>query len=946
MGLDGDSPYRPISPSIPPHQPPSVFHYNQMQRALQFEIRRLVVASSALLAALTASAQLPQPKLFTVFPPGAKSGSTVDVAVTGAELDEIQLRFNHPGITSKALAAANSFSITVAAEVPPGAYEARVLGRFGLSNPRTFIVGTLAEVMEKSGNNSPETAQEVALENTVNGRTASQAADFYKFTVKKGQRILADCATRELDSRAADAMLLLSPDGRELERARSGGLIDHTAAADGTLVLKVYDFVYRGGDQYYYRLTLTTGPQIDFAFPSAVEPGKKSKVTLFGRNLPGGSPSTVSVNGKQLEQLTVEVTAPAESVARQRLTTTLTLGGETAGLDGFEYRVKGANGTLSNPVLLTFADAPVVTEVEPNNSPDKAQKISLPACVAGQFATPNDRDWFAFDAKKGDAFWIEVTSHRLGLPTAPQVVIQKATKNDKGEETFADVQELAESATNLGGPEFNTAHRDPVGRFEAKEDASYRVCIRDLFGRTVASPRHVYMLTLRKESPDFRIVAVPDSAPTKKAPTDVVTSASSLWRGEALPIKLLVFRRDGFKEDINVDVTGLPAGIAAAPIRIPASSNTISLFLAAKDDAPASLGEIKITGTAKVGDAQLVREARLSTVSWDLVTDNNTTEPPQTRLTRSFPIAVTDRESAPLTFAMETKQPLETCVFNKLLIPVNFTRRADFKTDVKLKVTGNKDLDKIPELAGGEKTTSIQLVLNLAEQKLPPGQHTFWLQTRAKGKMRPYMDASKAAEDAAKLADKEAADAAKVAKEAKDAAAKVTAPAEAKTAAEKAVKDAEAKAKDAETKKAAAQTMMKQMADKSKPRDVDAAFYSLPITLTVTAAPITLSEPAAQSLSQGGKVEIPVKLARLYDFKDAVDVNLVVPASAKGISAAKLTIPRDGTDAKLSLETKADATPGEHKLTLQAELKLNGQTIKVDQPLTLKVAPVEKPKTK
>ncbi len=920
-----------------------------MQPVFQLTVQRRVTArllalTGLLALGLAARAQLPQPKLFTVFPPGAKAGSTVDVAATGAELDEIQLRFTHPGITAKALAAANSFSVTVASDVPPGAYEARVLGRFGLSNPRTFIVGALAEVMEKSGNNSPETAQEIALESVVNGHTDSQAADYYKFTVKKGQRVLADCASRELDSRASDSLLLLTPDGRELERARLGGLIDHTATTDGTLILKVNDFVYRGGPEYFYRLTVSTGPQIEFVFPPAVEPGKKSKVTVFGRNLPGGVPSQVSVNGKQLDQLVVEITPPSDTTALQRLATALTLGGESAGLDGFEYRLKGANGALSNPALLTFAGAPVVTETEPNNSPDKAQKVSLPATIAGQFATPNDRDWFAFDAKKGDAFWIEVISHRLGLPTSPFVVIQKVTKNDKGEETFADVQELAESATNLGGPEFNTAHRDPAGRFEAKEDASYRIGIRDLFGRTIASPRHVYLLTLRKEAPDFRLVAVPDSAPTKKAPIDVVTSASSLWRGEALPIKLLVFRRDGFKEDINVSVSGLPAGVTAAAVIIPAASNSISLFLAAKDDAPTGLGEIKIAGTAKVGDAQLVREARLSTVNWDLVTDNNTTEGPQTRLARSFPLAVTDRESAPLTFAMEAKQPLETCVFNKLLIPVNFTRRADFKTDVKLKVTGNKDLDKIPELAGGENTKSIQLVINLADQKLPVGQHTFWLQTRAKGKMRPYMAASKAAEDASKAADKEAADAAKAAKEAKDAAAKVTAPAEAKAAAEKAAKDAEAKAKEAETKRTAAQNTMKQMADKSKPRDVDAAFYSMPITLTITPAPIKLDEPAAQSLAQGGKVEVPVKLARLYDFKDPVDVNLVVPGSVKGVSAAKLTIPRDGTDAKLSLETKPDATPGEHKLTLQAELKLNGQTIKVDQPLTLKVAAVEKPK--
>ncbi len=895
--------------------------------------------------ALNASAQLPQPKLHTVFPPGAKIGSTVEVAVTGAELDDVQLRFTHPGITVKALAKANGFAVSVAADVPPGAYEARVFGRFGLSNPRIFTVGTLAEVAEKAGNNSPATAQEVALETVINGRTDSQAADHYKLNLKKGQRLIVDCAAADLDSRAADTLTLLSPDGAELERARQGGLIDHTAAADGAVILKLHDFVYRGGDQYFYRLTVTTGPHVDFVFPPAVEPGKAGKVTVFGRNLPGGTASKISVGGKLLDQLTVDITAPGDAVARQRLATS-TLGNAAASLDGFEYRVKGANGYLSNPALLTFADAPVATEAEPNDTREKAQKISLPAAIAGQFATANDRDWFAFEAKKGETFALEIISHRFGLPTAPQVVIQKYTKNDKGEETFTDVQEFGESVVNMGGPEFNTAHRDPVGRFEAKEDASFRLSIRDNFGRTAGSPRHVYLLTLRKEVPDFRLVAIPESSPTKKSPNDVISWASSLRRGEVIPIKLLVLRRDGFKEDIALSVEGLPAGMSAVTPVIPAASNTFTVFFSAQEDAKAWAGDVKLIGKAKVGETMLARETRFSTVSWDIVFDNNTTEPPQTRLARNFTLAVTDTEVTPLTFAMEAKQPLETCVANKLLIPVNFTRRADFNVEVKLKVGGNKLLEKVPELTGTDKTKSIQLALNLAELKLPAGQHTFWLQSRAKGKMRSFAEAAKSTEAAAKAAEKEAETAAKVAKEAKEAAAKVTAPAEAKAAAEKAVKDAEAKAKDAEAKKTAAQTTMKAMADKSKPRDIEATFYSLPITLTVTPAPITLTEVGAQSLAQGGKVEVPVKITRLYDYKDPVDISLTVPASAKGVSAAKLTIPASGTDGKLTLETKADATPGEHKLTLQAAMKLNGQDIKLDQPLVLKVAAVEKPKAK
>lgn len=277
---------------------------------------KFLSAALWLTLALGASAQLPQPKLHTVFPPGAKTGTSVDVAVTGAELDDIQLRFSHPGITAKALAKANDFAITVAANVPPGIYEAQVFGRFGLSNPRSFVVGTLPEVAEKAGNNTPATAQEIALDTVINGRTDSQAADYYKLNLKKGQRIIATCLAEELDSRASDALLLLSPDGLELERARKGGLLDHTAAADGTVILKVHDFVYRGGDQYFYRLTVTTGPHIDFIFPPAIEPGKAAKVTVFGRNLPGGTPSQVRVDGKLLDQLSVDITAPGDALVR------------------------------------------------------------------------------------------------------------------------------------------------------------------------------------------------------------------------------------------------------------------------------------------------------------------------------------------------------------------------------------------------------------------------------------------------------------------------------------------------------------------------------------------------------------------------------------------------------------------------------------------------------
>src|SRR5947207_3146034 len=96
-------------------------------------------------------AQLPLTRLLTVFPPGGKIGSQFEISVTGIDLEEAnQCHFSHAGITAKqkivetnGLPEANKFLVAIAANVLPGVYEARVVGRFGISNPRAFVVSDL-----------------------------------------------------------------------------------------------------------------------------------------------------------------------------------------------------------------------------------------------------------------------------------------------------------------------------------------------------------------------------------------------------------------------------------------------------------------------------------------------------------------------------------------------------------------------------------------------------------------------------------------------------------------------------------------------------------------------------------------------------------------------------------------------------------------------------------
>src|SRR5262249_44269545 len=137
---------------------------------------RLLASAAVLVLTLPAAAQLPQPALTTIFPPGGKPGATLDVTFGGADLDEAdQLVFSHPGITGKLKEAPPSdlskkpkrvegqFAVTIAPEVPPGIYEARLICRFGATNPRAFAVNTAEEVIDAGGNTSQDKAAELKI---------------------------------------------------------------------------------------------------------------------------------------------------------------------------------------------------------------------------------------------------------------------------------------------------------------------------------------------------------------------------------------------------------------------------------------------------------------------------------------------------------------------------------------------------------------------------------------------------------------------------------------------------------------------------------------------------------------------------------------------------------------------------------------------------------------
>src|SRR5262249_39348252 len=149
---------------------------------------------------------------------------------------------------------------------------------------------------------------------------------------------------------------------------------------DGDYHIRLFQFTHTfrppfpGGmppatSDYFYRLTVSAAPWIDAVYPSAVEPGKTSTVTVYGRNLPGGKLDKTAVVGDSvLEKVTVKVTAPAKG--QGQLTFSGHVAPKSAYLDAFELRLKNKVGS-SNPFLINLAKAPVVTEQADNDTAGK-----------------------------------------------------------------------------------------------------------------------------------------------------------------------------------------------------------------------------------------------------------------------------------------------------------------------------------------------------------------------------------------------------------------------------------------------------------------------------------------------------------------------------------------------------------------------------------------------
>lgn len=533
-----------------------------------FPISIAVVLMPLGLACIMADA----PKFSHLFPAGAQRGTTTTVACGGDSPWPVKV-WSSAG-TATASDTKGQLEISIPQDFVGDRIWLRLYNEHGTTSPFPFLVGNLPEVSEVEPNDSPEKAQQLSktesgdCTTTINGVLQKNGdVDSFAVDLSDGQTLVAAVAANTAFGSPMDAILqIVSPTGIVLAENHDDVGLDPRLAyrckKPGIHVVRIFAFPsapnqqirFHGGAQYVYRMTLTTGPYITHAIPSAVhlEPTSaylSRSVKPFGWNIPTDSQLPV------LQFARSSADQPIEFVASEFALRT----GSQVGI------VNATNYAGSSRILLVSHN---VESLAGDQTPDQPKLLQAPVTVCGSIRKERDIDCFRVPMTKGTAYQIAVESVSLHSAMVPMARLKDPTGK-----VVAEVRE-------------NSNASDAVLSHTAGLDGEYTLTIRDRYHH--GGERYFYRLSIVPRPCDFALSLAADSY--RATPT------------EPAEIQVSVVRHTGSGEtisDIEIEAVGLPPGATAASVISKSEGDTSGkVTLTVKTVGTSFSGPIQIRGTA------------------------------------------------------------------------------------------------------------------------------------------------------------------------------------------------------------------------------------------------------------------------------------------------------------------------------------------------------------
>ena len=450
-----------------------------------------------------------------------------------------------------------TLAITIDANAEPGKRELRLITPASMSNPVWFQVGQWQERLETEPNDeNPDPAIGSTLPVVMNGQVMPGDVDRFSFTAGQGMRLVVSAAVRELMPYLADAvpgwfqavLALYDADGKEVAYAgayhyRQDPVIYYEVPEDGQYVVEIRDSIFRGREDFVYRITLGELPFVTGIFPLGARAGTEVAVELQGWNLVEN-------------QLSVHAIVNRNRPVRW-------------------YSIPQTdNVSVRFPLQIDMTSE--ILDQEPNDQPEAAQEVTLPIIVNGRIDKPDDQDVFRFDAY--GKLVAEVFARRGGSPVDSALTLTDANGKEVG---FNDDYE--DKAQPL-----ITHHADSRLSLTLPGTGPYCLDLSD--AQRKGGNDFIYRLYIRPPRPDFDLRVVPSSIIARP--------------GATVPITVYALRRDDFNDDILLSLVDPPDGFKLDGGVVPSDADKVRLTLTVPPTATTEPVVLEMDGQSLGGHGQ------------------------------------------------------------------------------------------------------------------------------------------------------------------------------------------------------------------------------------------------------------------------------------------------------------------------------------------------------
>lgn len=502
------------------------------------------------------------PWLDRLEPFGGQQGARTPVTVVGSGLaSPAVLAFDSPHLAWEPGTAGDGESLagTISADpdTPLGPHVAWLVTPDGRSNSLMFYVDDYPSTSEQEPNDSPETAQPLALRaQTLQGAMHELPdVDVFSFEATSGERWTFDLRSLEYGGFLENNMALLDASGGEVafsddrDEYLETPFLEHTFATSGTYFLRLDQ--YRGPQRVNchlncgYMLRIGRLPVVEAAYPLGMQAGSTAEVTLTGRAL-GDVEAVwlVPVRRSEYYRLTFPFTIPVSTGTRPdtRIDGTIRTRQDGSLAARFEVPSDAWSGLwrlwVRSPGGTTDALSLEVSEM-PEPDCRVLQPSPRGAACNGVLRPGSPRQEYSLQLQEGRTLVATTLAAQLGLPRIDTVL---ELFDSEGRLVAEHDDLMTGQGTVIGNPDSMLVYRAETG-------GRYRLAVRDRTGRT--GPDMVFRLRIEEREPTFSLLSDPENI--------------NLEAGSTGQIGVLLLPEPGFELPVATWIAEPPAGITAEP---------------------------------------------------------------------------------------------------------------------------------------------------------------------------------------------------------------------------------------------------------------------------------------------------------------------------------------------------------------------------------------------